>query len=127
MSIETIDTRFANRLRQKDFLGEDYNEVSVRNNVITLKRKYAHAPEDMVKYALELVTRRYGKKYLIDTIDTGEVFPGKDAHRFVKFRLICNRDEMVTVHNLQSGKPVQISAYDKGGCCDPSTETYWSM
>ena len=31
-----------------------------------------------------------------------------------------------TVTNLMSGKPVEI-AYNTPGCCDPSTETYWSM
>lgn len=31
-----------------------------------------------------------------------------------------------TVVNLMSGKPVEI-AYNTPGCCDPSTETYWSM
>lgn len=24
-------------------------------------------------------------------------------------------------------KPIQIRLADKGGCCDPATETYWSM
>ena len=31
-----------------------------------------------------------------------------------------------TVVNLMSGRPVEI-AYNTPGCCDPSTETYWSM
>ena len=33
----------------------------------------------------------------------------------------------VTVKNMMSGKDVQIRAQDVGGCCDPSTERYWSM
>ena len=36
-------------------------------------------------------------------------------------------DHMVTVKNLMSGTEVQIRASDEGGCCDPSTERYWSM
>ena len=38
-----------------------------------------------------------------------------------------NVDKTVTVKNLMSGKPVQIRASERGGCCDPSTERYWSM
>jgi hypothetical protein len=33
---------------------------------------------------------------------------------------------MKTVTNLMSGKPVEIAA-DTPLCCDPSSETYWSM
>ena len=29
--------------------------------------------------------------------------------------------------NLMSGKKVKIQASQKGGCCDPGTERYWSM
>ena len=33
---------------------------------------------------------------------------------------------MITVTNLMTGLPVTIRA-DTPACCDPSTETYWSM
>lgn len=33
----------------------------------------------------------------------------------------------VTVTNLMSGKPVELKLSDVGGCCDPSTERYWTM
>lgn len=33
---------------------------------------------------------------------------------------------MKKVHNLISGKEIEIPA-DTPACCDPSTETYWSM
>lgn len=36
-------------------------------------------------------------------------------------------DPHVEVKNLMSGKPVLIRKSDVGTCCDPSTETYWSM
>lgn len=36
-------------------------------------------------------------------------------------------DTMVTVTNMMSGKDCLIDVNDAGGCCDPSTETYWSM
>jgi len=35
--------------------------------------------------------------------------------------------EEVVVRSLMSGGPVKISRSEVGGCCDPSTETYWSM
>lgn len=36
-------------------------------------------------------------------------------------------EKMVTRRNLISGKEFQIATNEAGGCCDPSTETYWSM
>jgi|APFre7841882654_1041346.scaffolds.fasta_scaffold307765_1 hypothetical protein len=33
---------------------------------------------------------------------------------------------VVTRYNLMTGEPFQIRA-DSPACCDPSTETYWSM
>lgn len=36
-------------------------------------------------------------------------------------------DVLVEVKNLMSGKPVMIRKSQRGGCTDPSTETYWSM
>ena len=34
--------------------------------------------------------------------------------------------QMIQVTNLMSGKPIKIAA-DTPMCCDPSSETYWSM
>ena len=36
-------------------------------------------------------------------------------------------DEMVEVVSIMGNKTVKIRRDDVGGCCDPSTETYWSM
>jgi uncharacterized protein (DUF39 family) len=36
-------------------------------------------------------------------------------------------NQKVTVKSLLSGKEVEIREQDRGGCCDPSTETFWSM
>lgn len=36
-------------------------------------------------------------------------------------------NQMVLTTNAITGKSVWIRAQDKGGCCDPATETYWSM
>lgn len=36
-------------------------------------------------------------------------------------------NKMVPTTNLMSGKTVMIRQQDKGSCCDPSTEAYWSM
>ena len=36
-------------------------------------------------------------------------------------------DYEVEVRNLMSGKMVKIAKSEEGGCCDPSTERYWSM
>lgn len=36
-------------------------------------------------------------------------------------------DEMVTVKALMTGADVQIRASQRGGCCDPSMELYYTM
>jgi len=36
-------------------------------------------------------------------------------------------DYEVETKNLMSGKTIKIRKSDEGGCCDPSTERYWSM
>ncbi len=36
-------------------------------------------------------------------------------------------EPMVETTNIMSGKKIMIEASLKGGCCDPGTETYWSM
>ena len=36
-------------------------------------------------------------------------------------------EPMVKVKNLMSGKDVMIRKSEVGGCCDPSTERYWTM
>lgn len=41
------------------------------------------------------------------------------------FEELYNR--LTPVKNMMSGKTVWIREQDKGGCCDPATETYWSM
>lgn len=42
-----------------------------------------------------------------------------------EFNAVYN--QMVLTKNLMTGKDVYIRQQDKGGCCDPATETYWSM
>lgn len=39
----------------------------------------------------------------------------------------CANEPMVTVKSLMNGKDVQIRKSEVGGCCDPSTERYWTM
>lgn len=36
-------------------------------------------------------------------------------------------EPMITVKSLMTGKEVQIRKTEVGGCCDPSTERYWTM
>ena len=38
-----------------------------------------------------------------------------------------NNEPSVQVISLMSQKPVTIRLSEKGGCCDPSTERYWTM
>ncbi len=37
------------------------------------------------------------------------------------------QEPRVQVRNLMNGKIVELPKSQVGGCCDPSTERYWSM
>lgn len=39
----------------------------------------------------------------------------------------AKNEPMITVKSLMNNKDVQIRKSEVGGCCDPSTERYWSM
>ena len=39
----------------------------------------------------------------------------------------ANIDHDIQVKNLMNGALVTIKASERGSCCDPSTEVYWSM
>jgi hypothetical protein len=45
----------------------------------------------------------------------------------MSFEYFRDNEPFVTVKNMMSGKDVVLRQSDVGGCCDPSTETYWSM
>lgn len=52
---------------------------------------------------------------------------GYAAYKVISEEERRKTDKLVIVHNLMSGKPVEIRESDVGSCCDPSTERYWSM
>jgi hypothetical protein len=51
---------------------------------------------------------------------TAQLYPKKDGWRFDV------QERYATVRNLMTGKEVQIEA-DTPWCCNPASETYWSM
>lgn len=51
---------------------------------------------------------------------TAQLYPAKDGWRFDV------QERYTTVTNLMTGKPVEIEA-DTPWCCNPASETYWSM
>ena len=63
--------------------------------------------------AKSAVTRKWGIRYPTATVIDSETFK-KDQ-------------PMVERKNLMSGTTFMIEASQAGGCCDPSTERYWSM
>jgi hypothetical protein len=50
----------------------------------------------------------------------------KNKGHIVKFHLQPNK-ELVETKNFMTGEVILIPADIKGTCCDPGTETYWSM
>ncbi len=51
---------------------------------------------------------------------TAQLYPKKDGWRFDV------QERYMTVKNLMTGKDVQIEA-DTPWCCNPASETFWSM
>ncbi len=51
---------------------------------------------------------------------TAQLYPAKDGWRFDV------QERYTTVTNLMTGKPVEIES-DTPWCCNPASETYWSM
>ena len=49
-------------------------------------------------------------------------YPNAVVVRDVEFHAT---EPMVESTNIMSGKKIMIPASQKGGCCDPGTETYW--
>lgn len=49
------------------------------------------------------------------------LYPAKDGWR-MDFEPLTT-----VVKNLMTGKDVEIDYRNRGGCCDPSTERYWTM
>ena len=79
---------------------------------IRSKRSVSQKPDQRAaKISLAAWVRRCGPNYAIleDSV----------------FNSLYN--QKVAVVNLMNGKEVYINRQDVGGCCDPSTETYWSM
>lgn len=73
--------------------------------------------------------RRFVKSYDYPTYDEtgmrGEVVNLRSLYPQYDGWILEYHPLTKTVVNLMSEKPVEI-AYDTSGCCDPSTETYWS-
>lgn len=93
-----------------------YDPVHIKIYATYLDRGTA---ERMLKNAREKGYKLQGRRYRRETLDRLDVTSEQNFRE--------NVDHYVEVKNLMSGKTVTIKASDRGGCTDPSTETYWSM
>lgn len=71
------------------------------------------------------VSSRSAKRILNTAIKKGRVQEGEYVIDTVE--AYEAEDGMVEVKSLMTGAPVMIRKSERGGCCDPSTERYWSM
>ena len=62
----------------------------------------------------------------LDVGDTEYLRAPAKTLREIARRLDAHPVETRNLLNPEAG-PIKISAADRGGCCDPGTETYWSM
>jgi hypothetical protein len=72
----------------------------------------------VAKYPFSGMTRETVERELREL--TAQLYPKKDGWRFDV------QERYMTVKNLMTGKDVQIEA-DTPWCCNPASETYWSM
>lgn len=113
--------------------------LSKRGDVFSAKRSYywgisssGEGFKDKIVKALEANDGRI-KIEVVEFGNHAHSFVGsakagsaQDSYFWVKFKIVPN-NEMVESRNMLSGEKIMIRACDKGGCCDPATETYWSM
>ena len=79
----------------------------------------------MTKFEVRKTLAPYGFQVIDNTTGTVlETFKRKYQANAEAFYL--NQTTMKTVTNMMSGKEIQIPV-GTPHCCDPSTETYWSM
>ena len=60
----------------------------------------------------------------------GDELRAEDYYMFTDEKNYDNNiNVMTTTYSMNdpTRKPIPIRLADKGGCCDPATETYWSM
>lgn len=83
---------------------------------------YTASGIDRISFVDEIVKRTFGSKMIV-----ADAYCEFDHNADkVRFRIESNT-ELVESVNIMTGKKIMIPAYLKGGCCDPATETYWSM
>ena len=86
-----------------------------------------------MKYTVYNVrTKRFHKEY--ETLRGAKIAVSR-LNKTTRNEFACIESELfqeqfnkwTTVQSLVGGHEVQIREQDVGTCCDPSTETYWSM
>ena len=80
-------------------------------------KRYASGERRVYTYVIE---NRDDNGMRREVAELFEPYPPSKGYRFEWFPL------MKTVHNLMSGKEIQIPT-DTPNCCNPASETYWSM
>lgn len=79
----------------------------------------------MSRFVVEKVIAPYG--FCVVDTETGAVVETfKRKYQANAEAFYCNQTTMKTVKNLMSGKEIEIPV-GTPLCCDPSSETYWSM
>lgn len=116
----------------------DVNTISQKKGVWTARRMFfythGYTSEKFAEAIRTAVKAHWNNRYVVNVIEQHELWKpfiggapvAKQSHWLVKFAVVPN-NEMVEVVHLLSRKTVLIRAYDVGGCCDPSTETYHCM
>lgn len=84
-------------------------------------RRETWSTEAAAKAAMTRLVSKDMEKYL-----KTEGQSGRRSYEVMSSAAYAAQVPMKTVKNMMTGKDVQIRA-DTPNCCDPSSETYWSM
>ena len=98
----------------------DSRSTSDRLNAVGAYLRTPHRPDLPENYA-------YEAGYLISALERAlEMLPVGKRQEFLSDLERYNQPKTRKVVSLMSGEEVEIAS-DTPMCCDPSTETYWSM
>ena len=99
------------------------NSKSKANQDAQLLKDFVEAIERRAKEMFDGETKGFALGYLASFVEMNMTPKMRKA---IKTRMASLPPKTKKVKNLMTGKTIEIAA-DTPYCCDPSTETFWSM
>lgn len=74
---------------------------------------------------MSYLTKQDAQRQLTRRVNAGVMVAGE--WQVVDLNDLTEQEPTVDTINMMTGNPCKIRASAKGTCCDPATESYWSM